>query len=54
MRKNHLKLLEKEDGLKYNQRSTSVNPQQTKRMHLFLLESEFLLTNILNSTALSL
>lgn len=32
----------------------SVNPQQTKKMHLFLLEKEFLLINILNSAGLSL
>lgn len=54
MRNKHLKLLEKEDGLEYNQRNTSVNPQQTKKMHLFLLENEFLLINILNSVGLSL
>lgn len=54
MRKNHLKLLEKEGGSEYNQQSASVNSQQTKKMHLFLLEKEFLLINILTSTGLSL
>lgn len=54
MRKKHKKLLEKEGGSEYNQQSTSVNPQQAKKMHLFLLEKEFLLINILNSAGLSL
>lgn len=54
MEKKHLKLLEREGGLEYNQQSTPVNPQQTKKMHWFLLESYFLLINILSSRGLAL